>query len=548
MVKVDDFAADVALLVENGIWSRSGAGLLGARADPSRFKSLHHPPSPLLADASAVETSVACPESPGSEAASSVSGSDPALSSLASASTATSPPVDAPLSDAVASGGMQHTESSADVQPSSAASLEDMALEDVEDDTWLLHHQPVQTFDVFVRQQDVLTDSVLQTRHRLLRTETKSSMRQKQRRAKKLDRSTDAAGTPKIFSFFQPAQGKSGGSAASQASPLVSGVAASAPLSPVAMNGLDAGDDDSGSEAETMDAVVAEDEQDDDEFVEDFDWGTRTEQFNEATARLVGFKMESRNRAVESQVAELAGHDDELRHLDFLKLWALKLLFAKMHQRDNVMEASRAVAEGVFLSFGANARLKAMSIRRWARHFIEYGTLPPFKQGCHQKADTWFADEDVERKVRDHLNLTFADKVAGNGFTAKKLQAWVQATFQKDISESSALRALHALGFEQSALGGMFVDGHERADVQAYRIQFVRRFGDLTRRMTTFEKGSASDELMTIAPQLQAGERELVPITHDECVAKANDSCTKRWAPPSPRQRPQDRASWPRAF
>jgi hypothetical protein len=37
MIKVDDFAADAALLVENRDWSLSGAGLLGARADSSQL-------------------------------------------------------------------------------------------------------------------------------------------------------------------------------------------------------------------------------------------------------------------------------------------------------------------------------------------------------------------------------------------------------------------------------------------------------------------------------------------------------------------------------
>jgi hypothetical protein len=279
----------------------------------------------------------------------------------------------------------------------------------------------------------------------------------------------------------------------------------------------------------SSDLAMTSDDENDDDYQADVDWSPLSTGFQEACGRLIGLKLESRSILAEKNRNSLASEEGDLRFLDFMKLRCIQLLFCRIQRGEDVMTASRVVVEGSFESFGSTTRVKAMSLRRWARHFLLYGTLPPNKTGKHQKTSHWFADEDIKRKVCEFLNETFDNRVKGNAFTALTLKNWVQEVFGREISERTALRSLHILGYEQSALGGLYIDGHEREDVVKYREGFVKRHMGRSRLMLEWHCDEATNLWTPIPPNLGEGERELVMITHDECVARSNDVRTKRW-------------------
>ena len=66
---------------------------------------------------------------------------------------------------------------------------------------------------------------------------------------------------------------------------------------------------------------------------------------------------------------------------------------------------------------------------------------------------------------------------------------------------------------------GMYIDGHEREDVVAYRSWFLAEYEKLERRMRRYDRDGKIDKL----PELQEGERVIREVTHDESTFYAND-------------------------
>jgi hypothetical protein len=92
----------------------------------------------------------------------------------------------------------------------------------------------------------------------------------------------------------------------------------------------------------------------------------------------------------------------------------------------------------------------------------------------------------------------------------------------QNFCERSARTWLNELGFlvsEQSK--GMYIDGHERLDVQIYRGKFLdRMFNSYFPRMPTYD----GEKMERIPPTLKPGEKELILINHDECIWHSNDT------------------------
>lgn len=75
---------------------------------------------------------------------------------------------------------------------------------------------------------------------------------------------------------------------------------------------------------------------------------------------------------------------------------------------------------------------------------------------------------------------------------------------------------------------GVYVDGHERADVVSYRQNtFLPKMLEYERRMAKYEQ--IGNNLQHIAPTLEAGERELIPEFHDETSFHAFEHKTTVW-------------------
>jgi len=72
---------------------------------------------------------------------------------------------------------------------------------------------------------------------------------------------------------------------------------------------------------------------------------------------------------------------------------------------------------------------------------------------------------------------------------------------------------------------GVFIDGHERPDVIAYRNTFINQFKELSKRFVIFHEDGTWEK-----PDLPPGQKPLVFITHDESTFNANDGKRRIWA------------------
>jgi hypothetical protein len=72
---------------------------------------------------------------------------------------------------------------------------------------------------------------------------------------------------------------------------------------------------------------------------------------------------------------------------------------------------------------------------------------------------------------------------------------------------------------------GVFIDGHERADVIAYRHTFINQWKQLSKRFVIFHEDGSWEK-----PDLPPGVKPLVFITHDESTFNANDGKRRLWA------------------
>jgi hypothetical protein len=89
---------------------------------------------------------------------------------------------------------------------------------------------------------------------------------------------------------------------------------------------------------------------------------------------------------------------------------------------------------------------------------------------------------------------------------------------------------MHFLGFEPNVHKKCYyVDGLERTDVVAHRNEFLEQMDAIDKRSTQWEDGPANEMEVVIPPTLADGEKEVVLITHDECIIYSNDSTKLVW-------------------
>jgi hypothetical protein len=191
------------------------------------------------------------------------------------------------------------------------------------------------------------------------------------------------------------------------------------------------------------------------------------------------------------------------------------------------MEASLEVAaqwhegDGVWFS---------RKIRALARHYQIFEELPIEQRGGLKNARTLLQDELVKKRILDHLQSLPTGKI-----TPKKLRAAVNTEILPDlgitpknpISTRTARRWLIKLGWRYTQVRkGVYMDGHERADVVKYRQEvFLPLMAQFEARMAHYE----GQELNRVAPILQPGEREIIPNFHDESTFHANEEVRSLW-------------------
>ena len=104
--------------------------------------------------------------------------------------------------------------------------------------------------------------------------------------------------------------------------------------------------------------------------------------------------------------------------------------------------------------------------------------------------------------------------------------------FPKKVGETTAKRFLHELGFERrnTSRKSVYIDGHEREDVKAYREVYVAKLQSLERDHTVPPLPS---DAVVDAPQpgfigRPEAEKHLVTIYHDETTFQSNED--QKWA------------------
>lgn len=172
----------------------------------------------------------------------------------------------------------------------------------------------------------------------------------------------------------------------------------------------------------------------------------------------------------------------------------------------------------------------ARRVRALARHYQIFEQLPQERRGGVRVVRSWLHDEVVKRSVLDFLNNLPTGKV-----TPRSLQRQVNDVIfpehgikpEKPLSIRTARRWLIKLGWRHSMIKkGVYMDGHERADVVQYRTHvFLPLMAKYEARMVHYE----GPEMKRVEPTLEEGEKEIIPEFHDECSFHANDQANHAW-------------------
>ncbi|KAF7330951.1 hypothetical protein MVEN_02435000 [Mycena venus] len=182
----------------------------------------------------------------------------------------------------------------------------------------------------------------------------------------------------------------------------------------------------------------------------------------------------------------------------------------------------------------------ARCIRSWIHAFLTSRKLPLHRYG--QYHSSILNDEDFSDTIKLHLqNVSGKD----GHFTAQTLVDFVatkeiqqmleQADIQKrSISVWTARRWLKRLDWRYGRRkNGMYVDGHEREDVVAYRAAFVKRWLERYEpRMVEYDNDGnvkKTPDGYVLEGKLQGQPFRLILVTHDESTFYANDRRKDGW-------------------
>lgn len=172
----------------------------------------------------------------------------------------------------------------------------------------------------------------------------------------------------------------------------------------------------------------------------------------------------------------------------------------------------------------------ARRVRALARHYQIFEKLPIEKRGGARKSRSWLYDEQVRTRTRDWLTSQKTGEVtpcrlrhAVNEIILPELNI----NLSKGISERTARRWLIKLGWRRTVVRkGVYMDGHERADVVEYRNNiFLPAIAQFEKLMAKYE----GPELKKIMPDIKEGQKQIIVQYHDECCFHVNDEARNLW-------------------
>ena len=257
------------------------------------------------------------------------------------------------------------------------------------------------------------------------------------------------------------------------------------------------------------------------------------------------------NEKIENLKVELKNQQKSMTVAEYNKKRAIFEYLTRLD--DNGKGKMKASTEAVQLVFIGGGPYKARSIRYWANYWLQYNHLPVNHQGKHKKTIRLIDDEDIAEKC--HIWIRFQ----GGTTTPLKFKEFVENKLlvdsgvmrKKTISMATATRWLNVLGyfFQSQKQGkinyiyyndkliilililftlkiGTYYDGHEHPDVVQYRQIFLDKIYSYEKNMAKYE----GENMERTPPTLGPNDKEVILVTHDECVFYSNDGKRGVWA------------------
>ncbi|KAG2342076.1 hypothetical protein BDR05DRAFT_949332 [Suillus weaverae] len=160
-------------------------------------------------------------------------------------------------------------------------------------------------------------------------------------------------------------------------------------------------------------------------------------------------------------------------------------------------------------SFSAQFKLHAVRNYLELLEHYQFQTLPPSRAGKHHTHPSLLNNKRVHQSVRCFLTVQEAGQHKVNGTIIPALGLDLG---KNTISENCARHWLKKLGYELTSVKkGIYVDGHECADVVEYRKEFLAQVAENEHLWNEYDDKT----LDVIEPTLLPGERKHVPIAED---------------------------------
>ena len=156
------------------------------------------------------------------------------------------------------------------------------------------------------------------------------------------------------------------------------------------------------------------------------------------------------------------------------------------------------------------------------------------RRGGARKARTLLLDETMKAMARDWLSSQKTGEVTPRRFQHalnSQILPSLNITLKKPLCERTARRWLIKLGWRLTRIRkGVYLDGHERDDVVAYRNkEFLPQMKEFEERMTRYLVDKMTGELVPIEPTLNPGQKKVIALFQDESSFHANEYKSSAW-------------------
>ena len=174
----------------------------------------------------------------------------------------------------------------------------------------------------------------------------------------------------------------------------------------------------------------------------------------------------------------------------------------------------------------------ARRVQALARYYQVFENLPQERRGGSRHGRSLLNDESVQAAIRTWLTSqaigSVTPRLFAEGINSTILPS-LDIMVKKPVCEWTARRWLVQLGWTHQTLRkGVYMDGHERLDVVKYHEEvFLPKLSAYERQMVKFELEDGM--LCPVQPDLQPGERIIIPQWQDETCFQANKFKKNLW-------------------